>query len=79
MIFLDGVPVENISQIISLGTEKINKIEVIPTQRYSGNLCFSGILAVFTKRMEINNIMAEAHAVRKICITPYGKSQRLSL
>ena len=56
LLFLDGVPINNISQVIKLGSDKINKIESIGEERYFGNLYFSGIVAIFTKKMEINNI-----------------------
>ncbi len=57
LIFLDGVPINSINQIINLGTEKINKIESVGAERYDGNRYYSGILAVFSKKMEINNIV----------------------
>lgn len=56
MILLDGVPINSINQVISLGTEKINKVEILPFQRYYGGEFFAGILALFSKDMEINNI-----------------------
>ena len=56
LIFLDGVPINNINQIIGLGTEKINKIESVGSERYYGNRYFDGILSVFTKKQEIANI-----------------------
>ena len=87
MIFLDGVPINNINQIINLGTEEINKIEVSSTKRYSGNLYFSGILAVFTKRMEINNISWQTpmlsvkyvslHPASEFIMPNYSKESRL--
>jgi hypothetical protein len=57
LIFLDGVPVENINSIINLGSDKINKIETVGTERYYGDLYFQGVLSVFTKKMEINNVV----------------------
>ena len=57
LIFLDGVPINSINQILSLGTEKIYKIETITAERYDRGLFFSGVLAVFSKKMEINNII----------------------
>jgi len=56
LILLDGVPINSINQVISLGTEKINKIEILPFKRYYGGQFFSGILALYSKTMEINNI-----------------------
>lgn len=57
LVFLDGVPIDNINSIINLGTDKIRKIETIGTERYLGGLYFPGILSVFTRTMEINSFI----------------------
>jgi hypothetical protein len=62
-IFLDGVPINNINQIIGLGSEKIRKIETVAVERIDGNLFFRGILSVFSYKMEINNLVWETPAL----------------
>jgi hypothetical protein len=60
LICLDGVPIDDVNQIISLNTDKIKKIETIGKERYLGGLYFQGILSIFSKKMEINNIVWES-------------------
>jgi hypothetical protein len=55
-VFLDGVIVHDINQIISLGSDKIERVEMICTQYIYGELLFPGILAVFSADDEIENI-----------------------
>ena len=64
LILLDGVPIENIDQVINLGSDKIKRIETICTEWFYGGLYFSGILAIFSKNMEINNINAKSSELR---------------
>jgi hypothetical protein len=73
-IFLDGVPINNINQIMYLGSDQIDKIETVATERYFGDLYFSGIMAVFTLKSEINNIVWQSPKIKAECpsIQPYS-------
>jgi hypothetical protein len=55
-IFLDGVPIDNIKQIIGLSSNDISRIELSRILKVKGDLYFPGIISVFTVKNIINSI-----------------------
>jgi hypothetical protein len=74
-IFLDGVPIDDINQIISLGTGQIRRIESLPVTRYYGDMLFPGILAIFSKDLFINTVQFKTPAIKyqSLSSQPYAK------
>lgn len=77
LIFLDGVPVDNVDQIIELGSKDIGYIETVPNVRYFNGLYFNGILNVASRNDAIRNIsfsqpFIQTQTDESICFTKPG-------
>jgi hypothetical protein len=57
MIFLDAVPVENITTLVDLNSSQLSRIEVVSFPWRFGHLEFDGILALFSQHKE--NVLPE--------------------
>lgn len=57
-IFLDGILINDINQIINFGSDKIKRLELVCARFNYGELILPGILAVFSKKPEIANMQA---------------------
>lgn len=70
-VFLNSVMIDDVSQIIPLGSNQVKRIEVMNMQAVKGSLIFEGgILAVFTKEKEIPNLRLNPEAMHKT-LEPY--------
>ena len=63
-IFMDGVFVDDINKIISLGSDRIKKIEVLSSERIIGDIVFQGIISITTKSNEILKSKPASNSLR---------------
>ena len=47
-IFVDGVLIDNVGYIMDMGSEDINRIDIVDSERVYGNLVFQGVLSIIT-------------------------------
>ena len=53
LVLLNGIPFTDLNYIQTLGSDKIERIEVVNSRILYGRLSFNGILSIFTKDLEI--------------------------
>lgn len=73
VVFLDGVCIENVNQLIMLGSDKVKRIELVCSRYICGDLIFPGILAVFSKANEIRNIHPNSSTLH-LQLEPYYRN-----
>ena len=68
-VFLNGMLVNNINNIINLGSDKIHRIETITHRRIYGSLGLNGILSVFTTADVRNDRLVSPRSLHLMPIT----------
>ena len=62
-VFLNGMLINNIDNMVSFGSDKIRRIETVCHTRVSGSMVFNGILSVFTSPDVKNNLFFDKHSM----------------
>lgn len=50
LVLLDGIPIQDLNIIKNLGSNKIDRVEICPAERYFGDLSFAGVVAIYTTK-----------------------------
>lgn len=75
VVFLDGVPIDNVNQILDLGSSDINKVEVCKVPRIMGDIEFPGVVSILTTKKKINSLVFNPSTIKYNSLNFTGKSQ----
>lgn len=53
LLFLNGVPINNLNELMGLKSGDISKIELNKNKRVKGNISFSGVVSIITPGLEV--------------------------
>jgi hypothetical protein len=75
LIMLNGIPFDNLDHLATLGSKDIDRIEIINTPYYYGDLSYRGIVSIFTKDNKLPGSWLENNAlVYKNKTVPFNSS-----
>ncbi len=57
LVLLNGIPVTDLNVIKDMGTREIDRIDICQTERFFGNLCFQGVLAIYSTNCDNSRLM----------------------
>ncbi len=60
LVLLDGIPIQDLNVIKSMGTEDIRRIEVCRQERFYGDLVFPGVVAIYSKTRDFKRLAESA-------------------
>ncbi|NJK95382.1 MAG: hypothetical protein HC905_11145 [Bacteroidales bacterium] len=64
LVFLDGVMIDDISQVVSFGSRDIKKIELISSEWMADHQKFQGVLSIFSNNNLWRNVILNSNNVR---------------
>ena len=64
LILLNGIPVRDLNDIKEMGTREIDRIEIIQSERYNGNLRFAGVVAISNVKLDCARIKESDELVK---------------
>jgi hypothetical protein len=67
LVLLNGIPVTDLNVIKEMGTREIDRIDICQTERFFGNLCFPGVVAIYSTNCD-NSRLVESDDLIKLSI-----------
>ncbi|MEI6276251.1 MAG: hypothetical protein WCP08_09685 [Prolixibacteraceae bacterium] len=64
LVLLDGIPVQDLNVIKSMGTKDISRIEIGRKERFFGDLSFAGVIAIYSTQLGYEHL-AESNELVK--------------
>jgi hypothetical protein len=64
LMLLNGIPVRDLNDIKEMGTREIDRIEIIQSERYNGNLRFAGVVAISNVKLDCARIKESDELVK---------------
>jgi hypothetical protein len=62
-VLLNGIPFSDLNYIATLGSFDIQRIEVVSSRFFAGNLTFQGIVSIYTRDHQIPAIYIDSHTL----------------
>ncbi len=56
LILIDGIPIRNLNTIKDMSTSDIKRVEILQSERFYGDLRFSGVVAIYTTKADYSRI-----------------------
>jgi hypothetical protein len=64
LLLLDGIPFRDLNIIKGMGSKEIDKIEIVRSERYYGDLMFPGVVAIHTTNPDLNRLNESSEVIK---------------
>lgn len=64
LILIDGIPIRDLNVIKDMGTKDIERVDICQSERFYGDLRFSGVVAIYTTKADYSRLPESDHLIR---------------
>jgi hypothetical protein len=64
LVLLNGIPVTDLNVIKEMGTREIDRIDICQTERFFGNLCFQGVVAIYSTNCDNSRVLESDELIK---------------